>query len=176
MSRPASSAKPTLTPEVFNAFLEKTTMVAITVRRSATEVLDSVVIGHRDLRFEFGERRKLVSAEANIAIIDAEYVLLVRRGDDPEDGESLARLSVIFQVEYATPFQMSKALFEQFSVVSLRAQTGPFAREWFHDSASNMGIANVLLPLKVIVPPAQPMPVPAPSPRKRKAKVGAATE
>lgn len=137
----------------FTEFLQGTVLEDISIWSVAAERYADKVPD--DVGLQYGEASKFHSCEQGRAVIDATYgVRLVREGSV----DALAEMEVTLRAIYSVPETMDEELFAQFSKVTLRIHTVAFAREWFRDMSSRMGLTPIILPLALAHPAAVPAP------------------
>lgn len=140
---------PELSSAEFNEFLRATVLQEISLWESNV-VRTSSQIGPQE-RYQWGENASLLKSDDRAADILATFGIRIM------DGEiETARLELTLKLAYETPTPMTDAMFDQFCKITLRIHAGPFAREWFRDTSSRMGIKPILLPIAFVHPAGVP--------------------
>lgn len=146
---------PNLTPEQFSRYLRGTVLLDISAWSVAADRFTDTL--PEELEIRYAEKSELMSTSDSRATILTSYGVRIHGAGS---SEILAEMEVTFRAVYEVPEAMQKEIYDQFKKVTLRIHTVPFAREWFRDMSSRMGLDPIVLPLALAHPAA------ARSPRK----------
>jgi preprotein translocase subunit SecB len=92
------------------------------------------------------EKSEFRCGEDTEVIVKHSYVVTVM-AEAEEKNEKLLILSLRYRLLYDSKESFTEEFFEQFSQISLRLQTAPFARAWIHDHCLRMGVPPLIMPL-----------------------------